>query len=157
MSRLAGSREITTRCPSQDELTGSAASTKQPSLSGVTPTSKTPPAIRALFPRLKRGPNRGREKTSLCLSYSGGSKTSSDHDLPIERGAGTWNCRVPGVLPPREDSGTGLRAGDIPESRLSKSKTSVQPASGRLCDRILTPSAARVFSEPSARDTTPDR
>jgi len=74
MSRLAGSREVATRCPSRGELTVLAASTKQPSLSGVTPTSNTPPPIRALFSRLKRRPNRGREKTSVCLSYSGGAQ-----------------------------------------------------------------------------------
>jgi|GEM_PF-706036 len=67
MGDLAGSRENATQCPSHREP-------KQLSLNGVTPTSKAPPLNRTYFSRLERGPNRGREKTSLCLSYSDGAK-----------------------------------------------------------------------------------
>jgi len=158
MSHLTGNREIATRCPSHRWWgIRTAVPRKQPSLSGVTSTSKTPPPVRTLFSRLKRGPNRGRERTSLCLSYSAGSDTSPDHGLPIERGVGRWNRGVSGVLPSRKDSGTRFRAGNLSRCGLPQSETAVQPRSGSLGVRGATSPAARAFSGPFAADRTSHR
>ena len=130
---------------------------KQPSLSGVTAISKTPPPVRTLFSRLNRGPNRGREKTSLCLSYSAASVASSDHDLQIERGAGRWNRRVSGFLPPRKDSCTRLRTGSVPESRLPKPVPPLQAPSRLTAESCSTLSPTVVFGRPPSLRFDPRR
>jgi hypothetical protein len=134
-----------------------ATSTKQPSLNGVTAASKTPPPIRTLFSRLKRGPDPGRERTSLCLSHSAGRDTSSDHGLPIERGAGGWNRRVSGVLLPGAHDSPRFRAGRLSPYRLPHFAAHLQTRSWSPCERGHTSKATGIGRAPSSRDRPANR